>query len=78
MTHELGKTTQYLSNLFHLSHNNYHLRSSDIIILSIPKAHTAKIPAILLQQVNGTPFNTPLNFQLFHHFICFNRKCNIL
>lgn len=27
---------------------------------------------------SGTPFNTPLNFQLFHHFTCFTRKCNIL
>ena len=32
-----GKTPQYLSSLLRLSHNNYHLRSSDFITLSIPK-----------------------------------------
>ena len=36
----LGKTPRYLSNLLHLSHNNYHLRSSEFFTLSIPKART--------------------------------------
>lgn len=35
----LGKLL-YFSKLLHLSHNNYHLRSSDFITLSILKAHT--------------------------------------
>ena len=36
----LGKTPWYLSNLLHLSHNNYHLRSSEFFTPSIPKART--------------------------------------
>lgn len=36
----LGKTPCYLSNLLHISDSNYRLRSSDFIMLIIPKVRT--------------------------------------
>ena len=73
----LGKTPQYLSNLMHLSHNNYHLRSSDFYYYSVYFKHLHYIWQVLLfccsmwMQLLST---LPLNFQLFHHSMCLNRN----